>query len=194
MANLLIEIGNTAVKAAWSEESVLGKTFRYQGEKVMDFIASLTEKQAPLVIAVVSVRDLTAEEEALLRAACQYLIVLDPAHPDVLSSYGVPDYLSYDRAASLVAAKTLFKGKSCTVFDLGTTLTVDYLDSQGRYLGGNISVGCRKCLLYYAGFDSGEVFIQIVLGKFELINLLFRLCSDIEPEHVFSEGVFPVSH
>lgn len=143
MANLLIEIGNTAVKAAWSEESVLGKTFRYQGEKVMGFIESITEKQTPLVIAVVSVRDLTAEEEALLRGACQYLVILDPLHPDALSSYGIPDYLSYDRAASLVAAKTLFKGKSCTVFDFGTTLTVDYLDSQGRYLGGNISVGCR---------------------------------------------------
>ena len=143
MANLLIEIGNTAVKAAWSEESVLGKTFRYQGEKVMGFIESVTEKQTPLVIAVVSVRELTSEEEALLRGACQYLMILDPAHPDALSAYGMPDYLSYDRAASLVAAKTLFKGKSCTVFDLGNTLTVDYLDSQGRYLGGNISIGCR---------------------------------------------------
>ena len=108
MANLLIEIGNTAVKAAWSEESVLGKTFRYQGEKVMGFIESVTEKQTPLVIAVVSVRELTREEEALLRGACQYLIILDPAHPDALSAYGMPDYLSYDRAASLVAAKTLF--------------------------------------------------------------------------------------
>ena len=64
VANLLIEIGNTAVKAAWSEESVLGKTFRYQGEKVMGFIESVTEKQTPLVIAVVSVRELTSEEEA----------------------------------------------------------------------------------------------------------------------------------
>ena len=36
MANLLIEIGNTALKAAWSEGMTLGKTFRYQGEKVID--------------------------------------------------------------------------------------------------------------------------------------------------------------
>ena len=143
MANLLVEIGNTAVKAAWSENSVLGKTFRYQGEKFMDFIASLTDKQTPLVMAVVSVRNISSEEEERLKNSCQYLLLMDPAHPDRLSSYGIPDYLSYDRAASLVAAKYLFKGKSCTVFDLGTTLTVDYMDSQGRYQGGNISVGCR---------------------------------------------------
>ena len=143
MANLLIEIGNTAVKAAWSDGSVLGKTFRYQGEKVMEFITSLTDKQIPLVMAVVSARVINQEEQQFLAGASQYLILLDPAHPDVLSPYGIPDYLSYDRASSLVAARYLFKGKSCTVFDLGTTLTVDYLDSSGRYLGGNISLGCR---------------------------------------------------
>ena len=143
MANLLVEIGNTAVKAAWAEGSVLGKTVRYQGEKVMDFISSITEKQTPLVMTVVSVREIGAEEENSLKSMCQYLLLMDTSRPDRLSSYGIPDYLTYDRAASLVAARYLFKGKSCTVFDLGTTLTVDYMDAQGRYLGGNISVGCR---------------------------------------------------
>lgn len=143
MANLLVEIGNTAVKAAWAEGSVLGRTVRYQGEKVMDFIVSLADKQQPLMMTVVSVRDISAEEEAGLKAVCQYLMILDPSHPDKLSTYGIPDYLSYDRGSSLVAAKYLFKGKSCTVFDLGTTLTVDFIDAQGRYQGGNISVGCR---------------------------------------------------
>ena len=27
--------------------------------------------------------------------------------------------------------------------DFGTTLTVDYIDAEGRYEGGNISLGCR---------------------------------------------------
>ena len=47
MANLIIDIGNTAVKASWSEGMTLGKTFRYQGEKVRNFIISLTEKEKP---------------------------------------------------------------------------------------------------------------------------------------------------
>ena len=41
MANLVIEIGNTALKAAWAEGKTLGKTFRYQGEKFMEYILSL---------------------------------------------------------------------------------------------------------------------------------------------------------
>ena len=44
MANLLVETGNTALKAAWAEGSTLGKTFRYQGEKMMDYLLSLLER------------------------------------------------------------------------------------------------------------------------------------------------------
>ena len=143
MANLLIEIGNTAVKAAWAEGSVLGKTVRYQGERVMEFITSLIDRQNPLVMTVASVRIIEPEELESLSGMCQYLLLLDPSHPDLLSPYGVPEYLSYDRAASLVAARHLFKGKACTVFDLGTTLTVDRIDARARYEGGSISLGCR---------------------------------------------------
>ena len=57
MANLLIEIGNTALKASWSEGMTLGKTFRYQGEKVIDFILSLTAREKAEVMVVASADD-----------------------------------------------------------------------------------------------------------------------------------------
>ena len=54
MPNLLVEIGNTALKAAWSDGMTLGKTFRYQGEKMFDFIDSLVEKEKPAVMVISS--------------------------------------------------------------------------------------------------------------------------------------------
>ena len=108
----------------------------------MDFVASLTEKQSPLAMAVVSSREITREESERLNSFCQNTLLLDTAHPGVLSSYGIPSYLSYDRASSLVAARYLFKDKACTVFDFGTTFTVDLMDADGSYSGGNISLGC----------------------------------------------------
>jgi len=153
MANLVIEIGNTALKAAWAEGKTLGKTYRYQGEKTMDFILSITEKDKPEVMAVVSARLLTAEEESLLKGECRHLMLLDRSHPDYLQRYGIPEYLSYDRACSIMAVRHLFKGKPCTVFDFGTTLTIDLVGSDGSYRGGNISPGCRtrfKSLNRYA--------------------------------------------
>ena len=143
MANLIIDIGNTAVKATWADGITLGKTFRYQGEKVTDFILSLVGKERPRVMTISSVYGISHADEERLAAVCGHLMLLDGAHGDMLKEKGLPDYLSYDRAASVVAARYLFKGKGCTVVDFGTTLSVDFTDEEGRYAGGNLSLGCR---------------------------------------------------
>ena len=143
MANLIVEIGNTALKAALAEGVVLGKTFRYQGERKIDFIVSLIEREKPENLTVASVYPISSGEEETLRSHCQSLFVLDGNHDSPASYYNLPPYLTYDRGASIVAARHLFKGKSCTLIDLGTTLTVDFIDKEGTYLGGNISLGCR---------------------------------------------------
>ncbi len=143
MANLVIDIGNTAVKAAWADGMTLGKTFRYQGERVMDFILSLTVKVKPEVMVISSARELYPKDRDILEKECGSLVVIGTQNSGVLSGYGLPPYLTPDRAASVIAAKYLFKGKGCTVFDFGTTLTVDFIDVDGGYAGGNISVGCR---------------------------------------------------
>lgn len=147
MANLLVEIGNTALKAAWSEGVTLGRTFRYQGENTIDFILSLTVKEKPGVLAVISQTPLSSGNEEALRNNCSSLLLLNPEKTDFLVNEGFPEYLGFDRAASLIAVKYLFKGKSCTVFDFGTVLTVDFIDSGGSYKGGNISPGCRTRFL-----------------------------------------------
>ena len=143
MSNLLVEIGNTALKAAWSDGMTLGKTFRYQGEKWMDFILPLTRREKPAVLAVSSVYPLTEEELNILSGECGHLMVLDKNHQELLLSHGLPAYLSYDRAASVLASRYLFRGMPCTIVDFGTTLSVDFLAADGSYTGGNVSLGCR---------------------------------------------------
>lgn len=143
MANLLVEVGNTALKAAWAEGNVLGKIFRYQGEKRMDFILSITEKEKPYIMTVCSSGTVTPEEQAVLEKECSHLLILDRNNTSLLLNHGLPEYLSYDRAAAIVAAKFLFKDKSVSIFDFGTTLTCDFIDVSGRYAGGNIAPGCR---------------------------------------------------
>ena len=110
---------------------------------MLEYLLSLTEKEKPEVLTVASVYGVQPEEEEILRKECSHLIILDRSHTEVLLRYDFPEYLPYDRAAGLVAARFLFKDKPCTVFDFGTTLTVDFLSAEGRYLGGNISPGCR---------------------------------------------------
>ena len=149
-ANLIIDIGNTALKAAWADGMTLGKTFRYQGERMLDFILSLTEKTKPHVMILSSVRMFSKQAVEKLRNECSKLVIVDEA---LLERYDVPAYLTPDRAASIIASRYLFKKRGCTIFDFGTTLTVDFLDPDGVYAGGNVSLGCRtrfKALNRYA--------------------------------------------
>ena len=142
--NLLIEIGNTALKAAWSDGMTLGKTFRYQGEKMMDFVFSLfAAKERPDILVIASSFVIASEDADRLQEHCRKLVLLDREHPELLQRTGLPKYLSYDRAASILAVRYLFRGKGCTIMDFGTTLTVDLLSADGQFLGGNISPGCR---------------------------------------------------
>lgn len=141
--NLVVEIGNTALKAAWTEGTTLGKIFRYQGERKIPFIASIVEKEKPQVMVVASVYEISSSDEKILRDICQHLLILDPSHSSLLSDFDIPEFLTCDRAAALIAVRHMFSGKPCTIVDFGTTLTVDFLDSEGKYIGGNISLGCR---------------------------------------------------
>ncbi len=144
MSNLLIEIGNTALKAAWAKENILGKTVRYQGEKLHGFLLkTLIGQEHAGVIVLSTVRDIPQEDIDEISRRCDRLVLLDSSHTTVLRAYGLPEYLSPDRAASIIAARGLFKGKSCVIFDFGTTISIDFISEDGTYRGGNISLGCR---------------------------------------------------
>ena len=140
MANLLVDIGNTALKASWADGMTLGRTSRYQGENIMDYILSLISEAKPETLVLSSIRTLSQKDISVLQQNCGRLIYIDES---VAGKYGIPTFLSPDRIASLVASRYLFKGRGCTVFDFGAMLTVDFLDKDGNYEGGNISLGCR---------------------------------------------------
>ena len=140
MANLLIDIGNTALKASWADGMTLGKTFRYQGEKMMGFILSQTAKEKPEIMVISNVKSFSEKDMERLGKECSHLIILDEV---LMKKHDIPSFISPDRAASIIASRYLFKGRECTIFDFGTTLTVDKIGCDGGYIGGNISLGCK---------------------------------------------------
>ena len=140
MAALVIDIGNTALKAAWCDGMTLGKTFRYQGEKMIDFIISLADKNRPEVMVLSSVRYFSEQNVRRLSEYCDRLVIINES---LMSDYDIPLHLSPDRAASIIASRYLFKGRKCSIFDFGAILTIDFIDADGRYEGGNISLGYR---------------------------------------------------
>lgn len=195
MPNLLVEIGNTALKAAYSEGLTLGKTFRYQGEKTTGFILTLIEKeQRPKVLLIASMREVSESERHLFAQSCQTLIVLDPVSRDLLSNYSLPKHLSYDRAAAIIAARRMFPGKSAALFDFGTIMSIDFIGSDGAYKGGYLSPGCRtrfKSMNRYSkslplvntpdGSSKAEVSLQADMEKGVIKGMLFEIEGHLKP-------------
>ena len=105
MADLIIDIGNTALKASWCDGMTLGKTFRYQGERMLDFILSLTSKSKPETMVLSSVRHFSENNIKILEEHCDRLVVVNQ---DVFRKYGIPEHLTPDRAAAIVASRYLF--------------------------------------------------------------------------------------
>lgn len=177
MSNLLIEMGNTALKAVWAEGDTLGKTIRYQGEKTIEFIQHITEKEKPNVMVLASVRDISSQDEDVLKTLCRELVLIDKKHPSILRAYGLPEYLSPDRAAGVIAVRKLFAGRECVVFDFGTILSIDFISEDGSYLGGNVSLGCRT---RFKAINRYSKNLPLVNTPKELTSIGSTLVSSVE--------------
>lgn len=144
MMNLLIDIGNSSVKAVYANGTALDETHIFREESVIDFIKGLIEKQRPEIIALSSVRK---EDPALIKeieGLCDKLIVVGgEIDLPLKNSYLTPSTLGADRLSAAVGAMEMFPGKDTLIFDFGTALTIDRLTAQREFCGGNISLGLK---------------------------------------------------
>lgn len=82
--------------------------------------------------------------ETLRRMLEGRLLVLTPSTPlPVRVVYGTRSTLGNDRVAAAVGASEIFKGEGVLVVDAGTAVTMDVVDPEGTFLGGNIAPGVR---------------------------------------------------
>lgn len=66
--------------------------------------------------------------------------------------YHTPHTLGVDRIAAAVGAYHLFPNKNCLIIDVGTCMTIDFVDEFGTYQGGIISPGLQmrmKAMSYF---------------------------------------------
>ncbi|MCK9625875.1 MAG: type III pantothenate kinase [Bacteroidales bacterium] len=169
--NLLIDIGNTACKAAFANGKTIGKIYHYVGEEIADFIKKIIEKECPHVkpeiIVLSSVRNKDTLLEKDLKKECGDLIVFDTDFVSSLISdnefstekndpifvlSNMPEGMGADRMAAILASHCLFPDKDLIVFDFGTATTVEFINGRkdagiweesktAQYLGGAISLG-----------------------------------------------------
>ena len=145
MTNLVIDIGNSSLKAAFAQGTRLSETYRYQEKDLYGFIRDLARSREVNTIAISSVRSLDGSFYNRLKKECENLIVVSgETRLPIKNLYSTPDTLGPDRISAATGAAALFPGKQCIIFDFGTALTIDFLGSSGEFMGGNISLGMKS--------------------------------------------------
>ncbi len=198
MFNLIIDIGNTSSKVAFAQGVTLGKIYKFMGDVSEKEIASLIEYEKPEITILSSVKQIsTSLLDYLKNNSSKFFILNDKTEIPIKNRYSTPETLGTDRLASAVAANTLFPDKELIIFDFGTAMTVDFVNREGEFLGGNISLGLRmrfnainhytnklplldtpSCVENIGSYTAGAVESGIILGiMFEIEGYISKYAN-----------------
>ena len=135
--NLVIDSGNTRIKAATFSADQVETKFTFQSSQ--DLMLFLKDKNFDCAI-VSSVNISATEILATLSAAKKFVLSYTLPLP-VKLLYKTPATLGVDRIAAACGAIGLFPANDCLVVDAGTCITYDFVDREKNYHGGAISPG-----------------------------------------------------
>jgi type III pantothenate kinase len=147
---LLIDVGNTRLKWAWLDSTGLSdqRTAVHRKAKRALWTAALFESdRKPSRILVCNVagpvmaRTIARLAKKKFRVRVEF-VTAAARFNDLTNGYLDPGLLGADRWLALIGAWTRERSALCVV-DVGTTVTVDSVDAEGRHLGGLIAPGIQ---------------------------------------------------
>lgn len=143
---LIVDIGNTRTKLALFHNDVLSDLQVFEKPET-GFVEQLLEKYPDVQASILSsVRNYPHEIELLLKRQGFFVqLDKDTALP-FQNKYKTPGTLGKDRLAIAAEAQHQFPGEHVLAIDAGTTVTFDFINRDGEYLGGSISPGLHMRL------------------------------------------------
>ncbi len=145
--NLIIDIGNTHAKlVAFDGDTFLDEMCT--SNKTLEALPAMLEKHSFSRAIVATVADISPAAEAMLERISFPTLRFTPEVPIPLVQiqYRTPHTLGTDRIGAAVGAVAQKPGNDILVVDVGTCITYEFIDREGRYEGGNISPGLRMRL------------------------------------------------
>lgn len=141
--NLVIDIGNTRIKAALFNDNEIAESFIFHKE---NFVAELTniarnEYIKRAIVSTVS-RDFYLEQKQGF-SNIEFLYLDNKIKYPININYKTPETLGKDRIALAVAASDIYPNEDVLIIDAGTCITYEFIDSTKNYLGGAISPGLQ---------------------------------------------------
>ena len=141
MTYLTIDRGNTTAKVTVWKGRELIETHRFPHLNVEDLVP-VFEKWMPVAAAVSTVGriDIRFLESLRKMVEGRLLVLTSGVSLPIKLNYGSLGSLGVDRIAAAVGAWDL-TGKPSLVVDAGTAMTLDLINDEGNFMGGNISPG-----------------------------------------------------
>jgi type III pantothenate kinase len=149
--DLVIDIGNTAFKAALFREGAIISSGYWKDGETGPLPAWIADFPAIGRAILSSTRKDDAGLKRMLDKAGIRVMALDDRTPlPIANRYRSTSTLGRDRIAAAVGANFRFPGQNLLVIDAGTAITIDFVSAGNEYLGGNISPGMsmRFCCLH----------------------------------------------
>lgn len=145
MSVLIVDIGNTWTKIAVYREGKLIKV-RSSRMEPLKFIKIALSEYGTSDFYVSTVRPVEEIREIVPENMENKRILSHHSQLPLEVMYETPETLGRDRIASTVGAYTERPGENHLVIDAGTCITYDWVNSEGKYLGGNIAPGLKMRL------------------------------------------------
>jgi type III pantothenate kinase len=174
MTFLALDVGNTRLKWAMYDAPVPGAELLAQGAVFLENIDKLAENEwstmppptqiLGCVVASDAIKRRVAEQMDLWEVAPRW-VVSSPQEAGLTNGYDHPARLGADRWVAMIGAyhRLLARGirKPCVVVMVGTAVTVEAIDTSGKFLGGIILPGHGIML---RALESGTAGLHVPTG------------------------------
>ncbi len=142
--NLVLDIGNTRVKAAVFKEDKLVDHWVWERSAALKNTEDIISRLSIANAMVASVGGEFEELTSLLESKVSSFYVLNTLSAlPFENAYKSPLTLGVDRLAVVAAAQFLYPKENCLIIDAGSCITYELLTSSGVYLGGGIAPGVQ---------------------------------------------------
>ncbi|MES2138887.1 MAG: type III pantothenate kinase [Bacteroidota bacterium] len=140
--NLIIDIGNTRIKAALFENAELKHFFVFESTNAL-IEAALFNSYLIKHCIVASVVDNVESFIDQLKGKAPTLLFTSQMPLPLINLYRSTNTLGSDRLAAAVGGASLFPGKNVVVIDAGTCLKYNFVNNNNEFIGGAISPGLK---------------------------------------------------
>ncbi len=144
--NLIVDIGNNSAKFYLFKDNKIILHGR-KPCKNLDFIEESVKEYAVENVIISSVANIDNEQRNRAMNTGARTIWFDNTVPvDLKIDYRTPETLGSDRIAAAMGAMHEAPGRNLLIIDAGSAITIDFIDSEGHFKGGNISPGVKMRL------------------------------------------------